>query len=49
MQVLYTQYVRISTCRIISTVPNQHCTFALLVCTAMWQAWLHVHVITTSP
>ena len=28
----------ISTCRIISKVPNQHYTSALLMCKAMWQA-----------
>ena len=47
MQALYIQYT-VSTCRIISKVPNQHCTYALLMCMAMWQVWLHVHVITTS-
>jgi len=48
MQVLYTQYIYMY-CRIISKVPNHHCTSALLMCMAMWQAWLVVHIITTSP
>ena len=39
-------HASILTCRIISKAPNQHCMFSLLMCMAMWQAWLH---ITTQP